>query len=386
MPPPPIPAADPRAGYLARREAIDAAVRRVLEGGAYVLGPEVRAFEVELAAYLGVGHAVGVGTGTDALLLALKAVGVGPGDLVATVSHTAVATVAAVEAAGAVPVFVDIDPATRNMDPDSLAEVADRVSRGGAGPGRLRAVIPVHLYGCPADMPAILAVARRHGLRVIEDVAQALGATLAGRRAGAWGDLAAFSFYPTKNLGAFGDGGAVATADPDLADRVRVLREYGWRDRYVSSVPGYNSRLDEIQAAVLRVKLAHLDADNRRRADLAGLYGRLLAGGGLGLPAEPPGAGCVYHLYVAETPGRDAVRVSLAERGVGTGVHYPVPVHLQPAYHNRVPVAVPLPRSEAAARRVLSLPLYPELGEDQVRTVCGHLLALALAPGPVDRP
>jgi dTDP-4-amino-4,6-dideoxygalactose transaminase len=376
--PPPIVPADPRASYLAHRGAIDAAVQRVFERGTYILGAEVRAFEAEFAGYLGAGHAVGVGNGTDALFLALKACDIGPGDAVATVAHTAVATVAAIEATGATPVLVDIDPATFNMDPSSLAEAVERVAaRRVPGVGRLRAVVPVHLYGCPADLPAILSVARRHDLRVIEDCAQAHGAVLDGRRVGTWGDLATFSFYPTKNLGAFGDGGAVATSDGALADRVRVLREYGWRERYVSSVPGYNSRLDELQAAILRVKLSHLDADNQRRRHLARLYGQLLTGTDLKLPAEPASAVGVYHLYVVEASGRDALREELRARGVGTGIQYPVPVHLQSAYRDRIPLAVPLPHTEAAAGRVLSLPLYPELEEPAVRTVCEHLRALA---------
>jgi dTDP-4-amino-4,6-dideoxygalactose transaminase len=376
--PAPILPADPRAGYLAHRDAIDAAVRRVFERGWYILGSEVRAFEEEFANYLGAGHAVGVGNGTDALFLCLEACGVGPGDAVATVAHTAVATVAAIEAAGATPVLVDIDPATRNMDPGSLSAAVERVVGGrAAGVGRLKAIVPVHLYGCPADLPAILAVARRYELRVIEDCAQAHGAALDGRRVGTWGDIAAFSFYPTKNLGAFGDGGAVVTSDGELADRVRVLREYGWRERYVSAVPGYNSRLDELQAAILRVKLAHLETDNAARRRLAGLYGELLSAADLQLPVAPGSATCVYHLYVVESRTRDAIRAALQANGVGTGIQYPVPVHLQPAYRDRLPLVVPLPHTEAAARRVLSLPLYPELPDAAVRLVCDHLNAIA---------
>src|SRR5688572_19253148 len=237
---------DPRRGYLAYRDEIDSAISRVLQGGMYILGSEVASFEREFAAYLGVAHAIGVASGTDALIVALKACGVGPGDSVITVSHTAVATVAAIELAGATPVLIDIDPDTFTLDASQLEGAI-------AAHPSTRAVIPVHLYGHPADMPSILDAASRHDLYVIEDCAQAHGASLAGRMAGTWGHMAAFSFYPTKNLGALGDGGAVATNDPSIAERAAALRQYGWRTRYISDFPGMNSRLDEIQSAVLRV-------------------------------------------------------------------------------------------------------------------------------------
>jgi dTDP-4-amino-4,6-dideoxygalactose transaminase len=368
--------ADPRANYLAHQAEIDTAVLGVLGRGAYILGPEVAAFEREFGAYLGGRPVVGVGSGTEALHLALRACGIGPGDAVLTVSHTAVATVAAIELAGAAAVLVDIDPATYTMSPAALEEALGRLRREGA-PGRPRALIPVHLYGQPADMPALLDLARRHDLLVIEDCAQAHGAALAGRPAGAWGDAAAFSFYPTKNLGALGDGGAVAAATPDLADRLRALREYGWRERYVSELPrGMNSRLDEVQAAILRVKLRHLDADNRRRHELAALYDSLLAGGGLTLPRPGRAVTHVYHQYVVGAPRRDELREHLRARGVGTLIHYPVPVHLQPAYAGRVAVPVPLRHTEHACRHILSLPMYPELSEGQGRTVAEHILAM----------
>jgi dTDP-4-amino-4,6-dideoxygalactose transaminase len=287
-----IPQTDPKAGYLAQRAEIDAAIARVLEGGRYILGPEVSAFEREFSAYIGVRHGVGVGSGTDALVLALKAIGVAPEDYVVTVSHTAVASVAAIELAGARPLLVDIEPRTFTMDPAELARVL------AAPPGRIPAIVPVHLYGQPADLDAILPLARRHGARVVEDCAQSHGARLGESRAGSLGDLAAFSFYPTKNLGALGDGGMVATADAALAERLRALREYGWRERYVSDIAGANSRLDELQAAVLRVKLGRLEARNSRRAALAAAYDRGLAGLALGLPARRAGAGHVFHQYV----------------------------------------------------------------------------------------
>jgi dTDP-4-amino-4,6-dideoxygalactose transaminase len=357
----PLPA-DPKANYRAHQEEIDGAVRRVLDGGWYVLGREVAAFEEEFARYLGVRHAVGVGSGTEALHLALRVCGVGLGDAVLTVSHTAVATVAAIELAGATPVLVDIDPETFTMDPNRLE---DALANGGGGP-RAKAVIPVHLYGHPADMPAVLEVARSHDLVVIEDCAQAHGATLNGRKAGAWGDLAAFSFYPTKNLGALGDGGALVTDRPDLADRARALREYGWRERYVSELPGMNTRLDELQAAVLRVKLRALDRENARRRRLAHLYGRALAEASLGLPRTRDGVEHVYHQYVVRCPRRDELRAFLKANSVGTAVHYPLPVHLQPAYQARLaPPGGRLAETERVCREVLSIPMYPQLTDEQ---------------------
>ena len=367
--PPGVPQTDPRAGYLSHRAGIDAAVHRVLESGWYIQGNELEAFEQEFCAYLGLRHAIGVGNGTDALELALRACGAGPGDLVFTVSHTAVATVAAIELAGATPVLVDIDPVTYTMDPESL-----RLALAHPPAGTPKAVIPVHLYGQVADMPAILGLARESGLTVIEDCAQAHGATLSGRIAGSWGDLAAFSFYPTKNLGAIGDGGMVATDDAGLAERVRLLGQYGWRERYVSDIPGGNSRLDEIQAAILRVKLPHLERENESRRALARTYTALLDGAGLCLPEVPPHATHVFHQYAVCLPRRDELRAHLQQSGVGTLVHYPVPVHLQPAYLGRLPAPVPLPRTERIARQVLSLPMYPQLREDQCRRACQEIL------------
>ncbi len=373
MPPPPIPPADPRANYLAHRMAIDAAIARVLDGGRYILGPEVEAFERAFASYLGASHAVGVASGTDALVLALQALGVGAGDWVATVSHTAVATVAAIELAGAKPLLVDIEPAAMTLDPGSLARAF------ASSPGRIAAVIPVHLYGQAADLDAILDLARQHGARIVEDCAQAHGARLHGKRLGTFGDIAAFSFYPTKNLGALGDGGAVVTNDPALAARVRELREYGWRKRYVSAVPGTNSRLDSLQAAVLGAKLASLDAENRARQDLALLYDSRLAGTALALPARRQDADHVFHQYVVRHAARDLVRERLAAAGVGTLVHYPVPVHLQEAYRARVAIAPGgLRESERAASTVTSLPIFPELGLARAEIVASALAAALL--------
>jgi len=361
---PQIPQTDPKASYLAHRTEIDAAIRRVLDSGWYILGREVEAFEQAFAAYVGVSHAVGVANGTDALELALRACGVGPGDLVFTVSHTAVATVAAIELAGATPVLVDIDPATYTLDPNCLEAALARPPAG-----RPKAVIPVHLYGQPADMAAITELARRHGLYIIEDCAQSHGAMLAGRMTGAWGDIAAFSFYPTKNLGALGDGGMVVTDNAELAERTHALRQYGWRQRYVSDTPGCNSRLDELQAAILRVKLDYLEAENVRRGALAARYTTALADSGLTLPTCRAGARHVYHQYVVRSPHRDALQTHLRARGVGTLVHYPRAVHQQPAYQGRVPTAGSLLHSERVATEVLSLPIYPELADEQVEAV-----------------
>jgi len=357
--------ADPGAGYRAHRGAIDRAVLDVMASGRYLQAGENAAFEQEFAAYLGAEHAVGAGSGTDALELALRACGLGPEDAVITVANTATATVAAIDLVGATPVLVDVDPATSVMDPESLEEVLSSAA------GRsVRAVIPVHLYGHPAEMPAIREIADRHGLYVIEDCAQAHGAEIEGRKTGTWGHAAAFSFYPTKNLGALGDGGALVTGDAKLAERARAIKQYGWRERYVSAVPGMNTRLDEVQAAVLRVKLPYLDRDNERRRRLAKRYDRALASTGIETPAARRDIRHVYHQYVIRTPRRDDLRRHLEAEGIGTAVLYPVPIHLQPGYCDRVRLGPGgLPHTERLAARILSLPIYPELTDAQVDRV-----------------
>ncbi|MFN8532849.1 MAG: DegT/DnrJ/EryC1/StrS family aminotransferase [Dehalococcoidia bacterium] len=360
--------ANPKAQYLAHREEIDTAIRDTLEGGWYILGDQVRCFEAEFAAYLGAGSAVGCGNGTEAIRLALAALGIGPGDEVITVSHTAVATVAAIEEAGATPVLVDIEPDFFSLDPSTLVAAISP---------RTKAILPVHLYGQPAAMDDILAIARRHGLLVVEDCAQAHGARFGDVVVGTLGDAGSFSFYPTKNLGAIGDGGMVVTGSQQPADAARLLREYGWAERYVSHRAGWNSRLDELQAAILRVKLRHLDEDTARRQAIAARYDRELAGLGFGLPARRPGASHVFHLYVIRHPERDRLLEFCRANGVSPGVHYPVPVHLQPAYQGRLAGSEKLPESERAAREVLSLPLYPELTDDEADTVIGVLRAFA---------
>ena len=353
---PPILQTSPAASYAAQAHEIDAAVARVLGSGRYLLGPETEAFEQEWAAYAGRVHAVTAASGTDALHLALRACGIGPGDEVLTVSHTAVATVAAIDLCGAQPVLVDIDPATLHLQPAALE---------GARTNRTRAVVLVHLYGAPADVEPVAAFCRAHGLRLIEDCAQAHGALHGGRRVGSFGDLAAFSFYPTKNLGALGDGGAVVTDDPTLAETLRSLRQYGWRkERYVSEEAGWNGRIDELQAAVLRVKLRALDADNDRRRALAARYHAGLDGiAALRLPdpAEPAGTRAVFHQYVVRCADRGRLADFLRAAGIGTLVHYPVPIHRQPAYAARGLARNPLPETDRAAAEVLSLPMYPQL-------------------------
>jgi dTDP-4-amino-4,6-dideoxygalactose transaminase len=364
---------DPKANYLAHKREIDEAVRQTLDSGRYILGEQAREFEREFAAYLDANRCVGVASGTDALHLALRAAGVGAGDVVITVAHTAVATVAAVEMAGALPLLVDIDPATFTISPEA---VEDAIINSLERP-HIKAILPVHLYGRPADMRAICDIARRYDLKVIEDCAQAHGAAIneigatGSFKVGVFGDAAAFSFYPTKNLGALGDGGAVVTNDAEVAERAGLLREYGWRERYVSDVAGFNSRLDELQAAVLRVKLKYLNEENARRREIARMYDDRLAQTSLRLPERPTGAESVYHQYVARCDERDSLREYLRERGVGTLIHYPVPVHLQPAYRNRVPVhRGAMPETELAARQILSLPMHPQLSDAQVERVC----------------
>lgn len=361
-----IPFLDLKAQYAALKPEIDAAVTSVLAGGWYILGEQVRALEQEFAAYCGVAHGVGVGSGTAALQLALLACDIGSGDEVITVSYTAVATVAAIELTGATPVLVDIEPATFTLDPQRLE---------GAITARTRAVIPVHLYGQPADMLPILDIARRHGLWVIEDCAQAHGAMYHGRRVGGFGDLACFSFYPTKNLGAAGDGGMVVSDDAQLTERVRLLRQYGWRQRYVSEMPGLNSRLDELQAAILRVKLRRLEEWNRRRQALAARYEALLAGSGVVTPAVREGCRHVYHLYVVRSRQRDALQAYLKDQGIGTLVHYPLAVHQQPAYEDVTIGPGGVAEAERAAAEVLSLPLYAEMPDEHVERVAAAVRA-----------
>ena len=353
--------ADPQAGYFAAQTEIDAAVSRVLKSGQYIHGPELEAFEKEFAAWLGTAGAVGVANGTDAIELALQAAGIGPGDKVVTVANTVTATVAAIGATGAKPVFVDIEPGTMLMDLGALEAMLTEVRDP-----KIKAVVPVHLYGQAVDLPRLMALAARHNLIVVEDCAQAHGATVGGRKAGTWGQLACFSFYPTKNLGALGDAGAVAGGDPVLLEKVRLLRQYGWRKRYVSDSPGRNSRLDEIQAAILRVKLIRLKPENRQRDNLAQVYLAGLKDTPLQLPALAEGRIHCWHQFVVRTPKREELKAHLEKANILCGILYPVPIHRQPAYHD---ASLSLPHTEQACAEVLSLPLHPGLSSEDAACV-----------------
>ncbi|WEN42097.1 dTDP-3-amino-3,4,6-trideoxy-alpha-D-glucose transaminase [Thauera sp. GDN1] len=357
-----VPFLDLHAAYLELKPEIDAAIARVVDSGWYILGPEVDAFEAEYAAYCEAEHAIGVANGLDALHLALLAMGVGPGDEVIVPSNTYIATWLAVSQCGATPVPVEPVDATYNIDP---ARIEAAITP------RTKVILPVHLYGQPADLDPILAIARKHGLRVLEDAAQAHGARYKGRRIGAHGDAVAWSFYPGKNLGALGDGGAVTTNDPELADRISVLRNYGSRVKYVNEVKGFNSRLDPIQAAVLRVKLRVLDEWNARRQGIAQRYLEGLAGSGLVLPQVPEWAEPVWHLFVVRHPERDALVKRLNEAGVGTLIHYPVPPHLQAAYAEMGFGVGAFPVAERMAREVVSLPMGGQMAAEGVEVICG---------------
>ncbi len=352
-----------------RRElspALDAAYRRVIEGDWFILGQELECFETQFAAYCDAKHCVGVGTGLDALYLSLRALEIGAGDEVIVPANTYIATWLAVSYAGALPRPVEPDPRTYNLDPVAVERAIT---------SRTRAIMPVHLYGQPADMDPINAIARRHGLKVIEDAAQAHGARYKGRRAGSLGDAAGFSFYPGKNLGALGDGGAVVTNDSQLADRVRALRNYGSRTKYHNELKGVNSRLDELQAAFLRAKLAVLDEWNARRGAVAARYVEVLSGLDITLPSVPDWAEPVWHLFVVRARQRDALQRALADAGIGTVIHYPVPPHLQPAYHELGLGPGSFPITEAVHREVLSLPMWPQMSDAQIDAVCEAIIA-----------
>ena len=388
----PISQSDPGASYFAHKAAIDEAVAACLESRWYILGAQVKAFESHFARFLNApnapdvqnngeipvqwSQAVGVGSGTDALQLALRALDVGPGDLVFAPSHTAVATVTAIDLVGAAPRYVDIDPRCYTLSVHDLRRAieAARAEKVGAP----KAIIAVHLYGQAAYLSELQKIAAQHDLVLIEDCAQSHGAAHCGKTTGTWGDAAEFSFYPTKNLGALGDGGALVSRRPEIADKARLLREYGWRERYVSHLRGMNSRLDELQAAILNVKLPHLARANARRGELAALYAGLLAESGLGMPQVFPENAHVWHQFVVRVPQnfvagtRDDLQAYLKARGIGSLVHYPVPVHRQPAYADHATRA--LPHTERAAREVLSLPIYPELSDESARRVAQIVL------------
>jgi dTDP-4-amino-4,6-dideoxygalactose transaminase len=363
-----IPMADLRAQYTALKNEIDEAVGRVLENAHFILGPEVAAFEQEFSRYQQAKEAIGLNSGTSALHLALLAAGVGPDDEVITVPFTFIATAAAIGYTGATPVFVDIDPITFNIDP---ARIEAAITP------RTRAIIPVHLYGQSADMDPILKIARRHGLVVIEDAAQAHGAEYKGRRVGTIGDIGCFSFYPAKNLGACGEGGAIVTNHPEYARKIRLLRDWGSEQKYVHSIKGYNYRLEGIQAAILRVKLRHLEEWTGARQRWAEVYHELLGAAGVRIPLARPFAVPVWHCYTIRVADRDRVQAELLRKGIQTGVHYPIPIHLQPAYADLGYEAGAFPESEKAAAEVLCLPIHADLTEGQVREVAAAVAAIA---------
>jgi dTDP-4-amino-4,6-dideoxygalactose transaminase len=361
-----IPYADLKAQYRELQPEIDAAIHAVLESAEFVLGPAVSSFERDFAAYCGTAETVAVNSGTSALHLALLAAGVGAGDEVITVPYTFIATVSAITYAGATPVFVDVDPVHYTLDPAALEQALTP---------RTRAIIPVHLYGQAADMDPIMTFARAHGLVVIEDACQAHGAEYKGRRCGAIGDIGAFSFYPGKNLGAYGEGGAAVTSNPEYAETMRLLRSWGEKHRYEHLLQGFNYRMDGIQGAVLGVKLKYLERWTEARRSRARAYGLALAGSDAIVPAERAGSRHVYHVYAVRVRERDTRRAELTARQIQTGVHYPIPVHMQPAFRDLGYRRGAFPVAEAIAAEVLSLPMFPELTDAQIETVAGALRA-----------
>lgn len=363
-----VPFVDLKAQYHSIKGELDAAIQGVLESGQFILGEEVAAFEEEFATYCGVRYGIGVNSGTSALHLALLAAGIGPGDEVITVPFTFVATVAAICYTGARPVLVDIDARSCNIDPAKIPSVITP---------RTRALVPVHLYGQPADMDPIVNIARDHGLKIIEDAAQAPGATYKGQRTGSLGNLACFSFYPGKNLGACGEGGMVLTNSSECAAKLRVLRDHGQERKNQHRIKGYNYRLEALQAAVMRVKLRHLEEWTERRRQNARCYSRLLERNGIELPQEMADVRHVYHVYAVRSPRREALQAYLTTRGIQSGIHYPVPIHLQEAFRDLGYKEGDFPVAEACARTVLSLPIYPELTEAQIREVANAVRAFA---------
>lgn len=359
-----IPYLDLQAQYRSIKPEIDAAIADVIDRSAYVLGPAVAGFETAFATYCQSQYCLGVNNGTNALLLALKALGVGPGDEVITSANTFIATAAAIAHTGAKPVLVDVDPVTRNIDPGRIETAISP---------KTRVLLPVHLYGRPAPMTDILALAKKHNLAVVEDAAQAHGAELAGQRVGSCGRAACFSFYPGKNLGAYGEGGAVTTSDTVIADRIRQLRDHGSSKKYHHEILGYNARLEGIQGAVLGVKLRYLDSWTDRRIAIARDYNRLLAGLPIVVPEMPNDSRHVFHLYVIETDRRGQLQAFLGERGVPTIIHYPIPIHRQAAFENLGYGKGDFPVTEQLAARILSLPIYPELTADQIAYVAEQI-------------
>jgi dTDP-4-amino-4,6-dideoxygalactose transaminase len=363
-----VPLVDLAAQYRSIQPEIDRAIQRILDRTAFILGEEVRDFETAFAGYVGAGGAVGVSSGTAAIELSLRAIGLMPGDEVITTAHTFIATAEAISNAGGRPVFADVEPDTFNLDPNRVEELVT---------DRTRAILPVHLYGHPADLTALNEIAERHGLYLIEDAAQAVGAEIDGRRCGSIGHLACFSFYPGKNLGAYGDAGAVTSDHPDLLARIQRMRDHGRTTKYEHVEIGYAERIDALQAAVLAAKLPHLEAWTEARRSHARRYGELLEGGPVSPPTERGGVRHVYHLYVVRSAQRDALLDHLKANGIAAGIHYPIPLHRQPAYASIGYAQVSLPETERAAAEVLSLPMYPELTEEQLQHIAGCVRSFA---------
>lgn len=360
-----IPVSNPKARYINKRNEFLKAAEAVIEKGMYILGDEVSSFEKEFAEYIGVKYCVGVANGTDALAIALRGLGVKAGDEVITVSHSAVATVAAIEMSGAVPVFADIEPDTRCIDPEKITKLIST---------KTKVIIPVHIYGQPAKINEIIAIAHDNEIKVLEDCAQAHGAKVDGKKVGSFGDAAAFSFYPTKNLGAIGDGGAVVMNSSEVFEKILALRQYGWHKRYISDFPGVNSRLDELQAAFLRIKLRELDKDNARRNEIAKKYSSVIDNLNLKAPISIPNTYHAYHLYVLESENRDELAKFLNLKDIGTALHYPLPIHLQPAYKGRIRGGDALHQTELLYKNILSIPMYPELNNAEVKRVTDALM------------
>lgn len=356
-----VPLLDLVAQYQEIKPEIDAAIKRVLDSGHFILGPEVAAFEKEIAAYIGVSHGIGVASGTDALLLALRALEIGPGDEVILPAYTFFATIGTVLHVGATPVFVDIDPQTYCIDVEQTSAKVTPATK---------AIIPVHLYGQAADMDALAEIAREHGLSIIEDNAQAFGATYKGRKTGTLGDIGCLSFFPSKNLGGYGDGGMVVTNNPDLAEKVRMLRAHGWKKKYFPEILGYNSRLDALQAAILRVKLPHLDRWNEGRRKVAHIYSDALAETpNLQIPYEAPYRTHVYHLYILQVPNRDELQEKLKEAGIGTSVYYPQPLHLADPCRDLGYTEGDFPIAEKASLETIAIPVYPDMSDELIAYV-----------------
>ena len=360
-----IPFLDLQAQYETIKNEIDLAVSEVIQSGNFIMGPNLKHFEDEMASYLGVKHAIGVANGTDALVLSLDALGIKTGDEVITTPFTFFATAESISRVGAVPVFADIDPKTFNIDPD---QVEKKISR------KTKTIIPVHIFGQSANMDAMMQMAEKHDLYIIEDACQAIGAQYKGKKAGTIGNTGCFSFFPTKNLGGYGDGGMVVTNDDEVAEKIKLLRVHGSNKKYYHSIVGYNSRLDEIQAAILRVKLKYIDAWNSARREKANLYNKLLKDTPIATPYEVPGSYHVYHLYTILAPERDELQKYLQEKGILTGVYYPLPLHLQEVYKYLGYKKGDLPVAESISEKALSLPLYPEISEEQIEHVVSEII------------